>query len=56
MNLKKPLDFSEQISKLKEHNVEIKDEEAALKVLSKINYYRFSGYALQFRKNQMIVI
>lgn len=50
MNLKKPLDFSEQISKLKEHNVEIKDEEAALKVLSKINYYRFSGYALQFRK------
>lgn len=50
VNLKKPLDFSEQISKLKEHNVEIKDEEAALKVLSKINYYRFSGYALQFRK------
>ena len=56
VNLKKPLDFSEQISKLKEHNVEIKDEEAALKVLSKINYYRFFGYALQFRKNQMIVI
>jgi len=50
LDLKKPLEFPEQINKLKEHNVIIEDEEYALDVLSKINYYRFSGYALQFRK------
>lgn len=50
MNLKKPLDFSEQIRRLKEHNIIISDEKSALEVLSKINYYRFTGYALQFRK------
>ena len=50
LNLKKPLGFPEQISKLKEHNLIISDEQSALEVLSKINYYRFSGYALQFRK------
>ena len=50
MNLKKPLSFTEQIARLKEHNLIISDETFALEVLSKINYYRYSGYALQFRK------
>lgn len=50
MDLKKPLTFSEQVDKLKQHNLIINDEKFALKVLSEINYYRFTGYLLQFRK------
>ena len=50
MNLKEPLDFEKQVDKLIEHNVIIQDREYAVTVLSQINYYRFSGYALQFRK------
>lgn len=51
MNLKKPLTFIEQIHRLKEHNLEIEDIDAALKFLSKINYYRFTGYLLSFRSS-----
>lgn len=50
MDLKAPLTFDEQIEKLKSHGVIISDEVAAKKVLSEINYYRYTGYALQYRK------
>jgi abortive infection bacteriophage resistance protein len=42
MVLKKPLTFIEQIHRLKEHNLEIEDIDAALKFSSKVNYYRFT--------------
>lgn len=51
MDLKKPLTFDEQLQKLKKHGVIISDEEKALDILKKINYYRLTGYALQFRKD-----
>lgn len=49
MNLKKPLTFEEQLQKLKVHGIVVSDENKALQVLKEINYYRFTGYALQFR-------
>lgn len=48
--LKKPLTYKEQIDKLKEHGMHIQDEKYAETIISQINYYRFTGYALQFRK------
>lgn len=49
MELKRPLSFSEQLDILKKHGMVINDNEKALEVLKDINYYRFTGYALQFR-------
>lgn len=51
-NLKKPLTYSEQLEKLKSHNMIIEDPELALKILSEKNYYRFTGYALQQRVDE----
>lgn len=51
MDLKKPLEFNEQINRLRDHGMIINCEEKALNILRKINYYRFTGYALQFRVN-----
>lgn len=51
MELKKPLTFDEQIEKLKSHGIVIADIEEAKEILKRVNYYRFTGYALQFRKN-----
>lgn len=50
MDLKIPMTFEEQIEKLKQHGMTIDDEAEAKKILSEINYYRFTGYALQYRK------
>lgn len=52
IELKKPLTFEEQIEKLKSHGLIIPDDDKAKKILCKINYYRFTGYALQFRKSK----
>ncbi len=49
--LKKPLTFEEQVVRLKEHGVLISDKSKAQEILSKINYYRLSGYAYQFKKD-----
>ena len=49
MGLKPPLSYTDQIERLKKNGVEIPDYETALSVLSEANYYRLSGYALQFR-------
>ena len=49
--LKKPLEYADLIKQLKSHGMIISDEVAAIESLSRINYYRFTGYALQFRKS-----
>lgn len=56
MNLKKPLTFEEQIDKLIAHGIVISNRKEAENILKKVNYYRFTGYALQFRKNLLIAI
>ncbi len=44
-NVKPPLTYEEQILRFKEfHNLLIDDDEEALLILKKINYYRLSGY------------
>ena len=47
--LKKPLTYKGQIERLKNQGIMVKDEEKAVEILKKVNYYRFTGYALQFR-------
>lgn len=47
--LKKPLDFKSQIIQLQSHGMVIDDAQRAEDILRKANYYRFTGYALQFR-------
>lgn len=51
MDLKKPLTFDEQLDKLVSHGIVITDREKAKDILKRINYYRLTGYALQFRRN-----
>lgn len=51
MELKKPLTLDEQVAKLEEHGMVFSNKDAAKKILSEINYYRFTGYALQYRKD-----
>lgn len=50
MDLKAPLTFKEQLKKLEDHGMKIENPEYALEILSQINYYRFTGYTLQFRQ------
>ncbi|MBR4474055.1 MAG: Abi family protein [Oscillospiraceae bacterium] len=50
MELKEPLQISEQVDRLAGHGMTGVDREAAENLLSVVSYYRFSGYALQFRK------
>jgi abortive infection bacteriophage resistance protein len=38
--LKKPTTFEEQLNILKDRNLQIEDEQQALDILSRINYYR----------------
>ena len=46
----KPLTFDEQLDKLSIRGMIITDREKAKDILKKLNYYRFTGYALQFRQ------
>lgn len=48
---KKPLTFDEQLDKLAAHGMIITDREKAKDILKRVNYYRFTGYALQFRQD-----
>lgn len=50
MYLKEPLNYEQQIEKLIENKIQILDREKAKNILSEINYYKLTGYALQFRK------
>lgn len=47
--LKKPTTFSEQVSLLRSRGMVIEDEEKAISVLEKINYYRLSAYMLTYK-------
>lgn len=49
--LKEPKTFEEQIQILKSRNMEIENEERAIEILKRTNYYRLTAYALQFKHN-----
>lgn len=49
MELKPPMSYEEQLNKLISRGIVVDDKENALNVLKRVNYYRFAGYALQFR-------
>lgn len=50
IRLKEPKTLNEQIHILRGRNLNIEDEVFAKKVLSQINYYRFSAYTLTLKK------
>ncbi len=52
MDLKKPLTISEQLEQLESHGLVIADRSCAANFLSEVNYYKFTGYALQLRLNE----
>jgi len=52
MELKKPVSWEEQVQRLIFHKMDVVDHDLAKRVLSEINYYRFTGYALQFRDKE----
>jgi abortive infection bacteriophage resistance protein len=49
MDLKEPISVENQVHRLISHKMDIANIDLAKRVLSEINYYRFTGYALQFR-------
>ncbi len=49
MDLKEPLSIEKQVERLKEHGMIGIEKEEAKKFLEVVSYYRFSGYALQYR-------
>ena len=53
MDLKKPLTFDEQVDKLVSHGIIVEDRNVAKRILQSVNYYRLTGYSLQFRKNPL---
>lgn len=50
VKLKPPTTYNQQVQKLRSRGCKIGDEPFCVKVLSQVNYYRFSGYFLPFRK------
>lgn len=52
MDLKPFLTFEEQLNLLKNRGLIIDDETAAIESLSKLNYYRLSGYSLTLRRGE----
>lgn len=49
MNLKRPHTLNEQIERLKAHRLNVVDTDEAKQILSQVNYYRLTGYGLQYR-------
>ena len=49
-NVKPATTFLQQIDILKKRNLVIEDEDFALDVLKRVNYYRFTGYLLPFKR------
>lgn len=49
--IKKPTTFQEQVNILRNRNLIINNEEQAVEILSRINYYRLSAYMLSFKTN-----
>ena len=52
MELKQPMSYEEQLHRLIMHGIVVDDRERAIDILKRVNYYRFTGYALQFRVSQ----
>lgn len=52
-SLKPPTTFEEQVQILKTRNMIVKDEEFAVDVLRRVNYYRLSGYMLSFKQQDV---
>ena len=50
MELKKPMSFDEQVEKMRAHGMAIDNEAEAKRILAELNYYRLTGYVLQYRK------
>ncbi|HBK29159.1 MAG TPA: hypothetical protein DDZ04_05040 [Parabacteroides sp.] len=51
MDLKQPLTFEAQVAQLQSHGLIIDDFDEAVSFLGRVNYYKFTGYTLQFRKD-----
>ena len=51
MELKPPLSYSEQVDKLIKHGMIVKNRKKAERILSCVNYYRLTGYALPYRED-----
>ena len=49
MDIKKPLTFEDQVKRLVTHKMDVSNVDFAKRILAEVNYYRFSGYALQYR-------
>ncbi len=49
VTLKSPTTFEEQLNLLRERGLIVEDNESALMVLRRMNYYRFTAYALTFK-------
>lgn len=47
---KQPLSFADQLQQLKDRNLTVTDEQAALHYLAQISYYRLSAYFLPYQK------
>ena len=48
---KQPLSIEQQITKLKQRGLHIKDENSAANYLSNISYYRLRAYTFPFQDN-----
>lgn len=55
VNLKPPRTFDEQTEILRGRNIIVNDKERARKILSTINYYRLTGYALHIKNGQSYI-
>lgn len=50
-NLKPPSTFEQQIEILKSRGLIVDNDQYAISILKRINYYRFSAYCLSFKRN-----
>ena len=51
MEIKKPMTYGEQVEILRGRGCIIGNNEAAIEVLRRVSYYRFSGYLIAYRKD-----
>jgi abortive infection bacteriophage resistance protein len=51
IELKEPKKFEEQLKILEDRKMIIEDKDEAIKILKSTNYYRFTAYALQFKRD-----
>lgn len=53
--LKQGLSFEEQINLLIKRNLIVNDREKSIKILSRVSYYKLSGYSLHLRNNDIFL-